>query len=342
MKNCDKHIRAFHDERVKLTKNQKEQLRDRRDANRGRLRRGLERNGKPAPVKSVMQGSFAMGTVIQEPENAYDIDDGVVFTAASLIGPRNAPKSALEARKMVRDAVDNGSFKTDPKIKTNCVRVYYEDGPHVDIPVYRSTTDWIGNLKYELASADWKESDPEGVNRWFREWARAKKAFGMAHSRELIRLLKAICKNRSSYTTLPSGFVLTVLVQESYGSAHGRLDIELRKVIEAIHRRLGENLMVAHPVVHGEWLIDDATKHRSAKLRELLGMAVEALSALDRPNCTLSEALKAWRKVFHTDFFDGAIAEAEAEERGRWSSAIGAPAVAAAPKSYGYRKGDMS
>ena len=187
---------------------------------------------------------------------------------------------------MVRDAVDDGSFKTDPEIKTNCVRVYYDDGPHVDIPVYRSTTDWIGNDKYELASVDWKDSDPEGVNRWFREWVKAKKAGSMEHSRELIRLLKSICKNRPSYTTLPSGFVLTVLVQECYQSSDGRLDIELRKLIEAVHRRLENNLMVAHPVVSGEWLIDDDTKHRTEKLRELLGWAVETLATLDRPNCT--------------------------------------------------------
>ena len=334
MKDCDKDIRAYHDERVRLTENQKKELRDRRDANRDRLRRGLKKNEDPAPVKSVIQGSYAMGTVIQEPENSYDIDDGVVFTAKSLVGPRGASKTALDARKMVRNAVDNGSFKTDPEIKTNCVRVYYDDGPHVDIPVYRSITDWFGNDKYELASVDWKESDPEGVNRWFREWVKNKTVAGMAHSRELIRLLKAICKNRSSYTTLPSGFVLTVLVQECYQSSDGRLDIELRELIEAIHRRLGYNLTVAHPVVSGEWLIDDETKHRTTKLRELLGMAVEALKALDRPNCTRSETLKAWKKVFSTDFFDQSIADAEAEEKER--TRVAAAAVASAPKSYGY------
>ena len=336
MKDCDKDIRAYQDERVRLTENQKKTLRDRRDANRDRLRRGLKKNGDPAPAKSVIQGSYAMGTVIQEPENAYDIDDGVVFTAKSLIGPRGAAKTALDARKMVCNAVDDGSFKTDPEIKTNCVRVYYDDGPHVDIPVYRSTTDWSGNDKYELASVDWKESNPEGVNRWFREWIKAKKADGMAHSRELIRLLKAICKNRPSYTTLPSGFVLTVLVQECYRCVDGHLDIELRELIEAIHRRLGDNLTVAHPVVSGEWLIDGDTKHRTEKLRELLGRVVEELEALNRPNCTRSETLKAWKKVFSTDFFDQRIADAEAEEKER--TRVAAAGVNSAAKSYGYSK----
>ena len=167
----------------------------------------------------------------------------------------------------------------------------------------------------------------------------------MAHSRELIRLLKAICKNRPSYTTLPSGFVLTVLVQECYWCADGQLDTELRKLIEAIHRRLGNNLTVAHPVVTGEWLIDDDTKHRTEKLRELLGRVVEALAALDRPNCTRSETLKAWKKVFCTektvfctDFFDQRIAHAKAEERRRTGVGVAAPAVVSAPKSYGLQR----
>ncbi len=341
MKNCNKHIRDFHDARVMLTENQEQRLRDRRDANRNRLRRGLKKNGDPAPEKSVIQGSYAMGTVIREPESTYDIDDGVVFTAKSLVGPMGASKTALDARKMVRNAVDDGSFKTDPKIKTNCVRVYYDGGPHVDIPVYRSTTDWTDN-KYELASVNWQASDPEGVNRWFHEWVRAKKAHGMKHSRELIRLLKAICKNRPSYTTLPSGFVLTVLVKECYLSADERLDIELRELIAAVHRRLGTDLTVAHPVVPDEWLIDNDTKHRTDKLRECLDMVLKALAVLDRSNCTRSEALKAWKEVFRTDFFDRAIAEAEAEERKRTSVVVAAPAVASAPKSYGYSKDAMS
>lgn len=101
---CDKDIRACHDERVRLTESQKKKLRDRRDANRERLRRGLKKNGDPAPVKSAIQGSYAMETVIQEPKDAYDIDDGVVFTAKSLTGPRGTPKTALDARERLVEA----------------------------------------------------------------------------------------------------------------------------------------------------------------------------------------------------------------------------------------------
>src|SRR5262249_36820625 len=58
----------------------------------------------------------------------YDIDDGVYFDKGVLVGDRGAEMSALQARQMVRDALDDGSFKTPPEVRTNCVRVYYEAG----------------------------------------------------------------------------------------------------------------------------------------------------------------------------------------------------------------------
>jgi hypothetical protein len=37
---------------------------------------------------------------------------------------------------MVRDAVDDDKFKKPPEVRPNCVRVFYEAGYHVDLPVY--------------------------------------------------------------------------------------------------------------------------------------------------------------------------------------------------------------
>ena len=330
MKDCDSDIRAYHRERVALTPHKRQELQDRRDSNRDRLRRGLEKNGAPESKRSVTQGSFAMRTVIQEPDNAYDIDDGVVFTKDSLKGPRDGEKSPLDARKMVRFAVDDGSFKTAPEVKTNCVRVSYDDGPHVDIPVYRSLQDWLGDTFYELASAEWKKSDPDGVNEWFKSWLNRKQGGGQKYSRELIRLLKSFCKNRQEYS-LPSGFTITVLVEECYTSAHERLDLDLRHIIRAVYNRLRSNLWVQHPVVEGEWLIDGESEHKTRNLRDLLETAANDLDELDLPNCTRSRALKAWKKVLNTDFFDERIAEAEEKEKATSKTAAAALASSAKP-----------
>lgn len=317
MRNCSDDLLNYEKDKVKLTSDQRAQLRERRDANRDRIRNGLKKEELPEPKTFVPQGSDAMQTTIQEPDNDYDIDDGVVFTAESLQGSRGADKAALEARQMIRDVVDDGSFKTPPEVKTNCVRVHYSDGPHVDIPVYRETS---VDENYELASADWKESDPEGVNGWFRDSAGLAGEKGRTQIKRIIRLLKAFCMARQSYA-LPSGFVLTVLVLEQYGDCDERLDRALRHVLEGVHDRLDHDLHVRHPVVD-EWLIDDGSASKTEKLRDLLSSAIKEMEGLDLPSCSQSRGLKVWKKIFLTDYFDDEIANAEEDERAKTAAAV--------------------
>ncbi len=316
MKNCKKDIENYFRDRVKLTEAKKTDLTKRRDANRQRLKDGLKRNSRPAPLKFVIQGSRAMGTTIQEPGNTQDIDDGAVFAKADLVGEKGGEMTALDARKMVRDAVDDGSFKTKPEVKTNCVRVHYDDGPHVDIPVYRQLADG----SYELASADWQKSDPEGVNDWFNRRADAKFGEGAAQQfRMVIQLQKSFCMNRQS-ASLPSGFVLTVLADEAFFSSDSQLDRAYRNCIEQVHSRLVGSLLVRHPVVDENLADSDDPKCRN--YRDLLATAKEDLKVLDKNNCLRSEALKAWKKVLKTDYFDAAIKEAEEAEKKKAAEAV--------------------
>ena len=317
MRNCNDDLLNYQREKVQLNSSQRDRLRDRRDANRERIRDGLKKEELPQPKRFVPQGSDAMQTTIQEPGNDYDIDDGVVFSAESLQGSQGADKTALRARQMIRDVVDDGSFKTAPEVKTNCVRVFYSDGPHVDIPVYRET---CADENYELASAEWKESDPEGVNRWFKDEAGIAGESGRTQVKRIIRLLKAICLARHSYA-LPSGFVLTVLVLEQYSGFDDRLDRALRSVLEGVHDRLEQDLHVHHPVVD-ECLIDDESSSKTEKLRDLLSNAINEMNTLDLPSCTRSKALKVWKKIFSTDYFDDAIDDAEEEEKAKTSAAV--------------------
>lgn len=140
MYDCSEELVSFHDDLVTLPQAERTAMRDRRDANRKRIKNGLEDNEKPKPIEFVPQGSYAMKTMVQDPDNTYDIDDGIYFDKPDLIGPRGGTMSALDARQMVRDAVDDGSFKEKPEVLPNCVRVHYDAGYHVDIPVYRRVT----------------------------------------------------------------------------------------------------------------------------------------------------------------------------------------------------------
>ncbi|WFU92155.1 hypothetical protein QA644_33705 (plasmid) [Rhizobium sp. CC1099] len=134
MFDCSKDVRAYHDQDVTLPQTEQEKMRNRRDANRTRLRNGLQKAEKPGPLEFVKQGSYAMKTMVRDPDNDYDIDDGVYFAKEDLVGDRGAEMTSLQARWMVRDAVDDGKFKRAPEVRSNCVRIFYEAGYHVDPP----------------------------------------------------------------------------------------------------------------------------------------------------------------------------------------------------------------
>lgn len=329
MKDCSQDIRDYEMDSVALSSQQRRELLERRSANRERVEKGLSKNGEPRPMRFVPQGSFSMETTIQEPSREYDIDDGVVFLKEDLVGPNGGDKGALEARSMVRDAVDDGSFLSPPETRTNCVRIFYADGPHVDMPVYR-TPDTGSESSIELASAEWRVSDPEGVNSWFSDWLDRLSEPAQLQCRQLIRLIKSYCKQRPSYS-LPSGLVITVLVEESYRVEDERLDRALRAIMTSIHTRLGGDLSVRHPVVD-EWLVEPGKAAQTKNLRDLFSTAIKDFEELDLPNCTRSRALKVWKKVLATDYFDSKIKESEEKEKSRASAAVAC--MGASPKPW--------
>ena len=109
----NKEITQFHDEEVRLPQSTQDMLRKHRKSNQDRLTKGLDKNDRPAVKDFVKQGSYAMYTINQHPENDYDIDDGASFDKSDLAGARDAEMTALDARQMVRDAVDDGTFKDE-------------------------------------------------------------------------------------------------------------------------------------------------------------------------------------------------------------------------------------
>ena len=305
MFDCSKDVRAYHNQDVTLPKAEQDRMRNRRNANRSRLRKGLEKAGKPAPIEFVAQGSYAMKTMVRDPDNDYDIDDGVYFRTEDLIGPRGAEMTSLQARQMVRDAVDDGRFKQAPEVRSNCVRVYYEAGYHVDLPVSRrvvTSTIFGEQTHYELAaSSGWKRSDARDVTDWYEE-ERSKSADGQ-QVRRLNRDLKKYARSRHSWRAgILSGFGISVLVLERF-QQDDREDRALYDTMVAIRDRLDWDLEVAHPVTPGDYITSGADDARARSFREKLSDAIDALQPLFKADCTREEALNCWDKVFATTFF---------------------------------------
>ena len=310
MFDCADDVLAFHDDKVTLPQAERTEMRGRRNANRDRLKKGLKAAKKPAPREFVSQGSYAMKTMTQHRLKDYDIDDGVYFSKEDLVGDRGGEMSALQVRQMVRDAADDGSFKTPPEVRKNCVRVHYEAGFHVDLPVYcRITTkDAFGNESYyyELASSEWKRSDARDVTEWF-EAENDRQSPDVDNGRQLRRIVRQTKKfgvSRESWKgQILSGFGITELVTECFRGDANREDKALYDTMKAMRDRLNRSLVVTHPVTPGETITSGSDDARARYLRDRLSEAIETLAPLFEYGCTRKQALKCWDKVFANTFF---------------------------------------
>lgn len=309
MIDCSKEIEKFHDENVRLSEAERGEMRKRRKANQDRLKAGLKKNEKPVPKKHIKQGSYAMYTMVlppdKDPKPDYDIDDGAVFTRDELKGPQDGDMSPREAREMVRDALDDGSFEKPPETLKNCVRVNYEAGYHVDIPVYREFEDDAGNTCLELASSEWRKSDPTDLTTWFNN-AVVKKSPDEVNGRQMRRevcLLKKFSRSRKSWN-MPSGLILSVLIDECYTPNKGRDDEALYDLMQGIYNRLlSSGHSVNNPCDASEELTKGADDPKMQELEDRLAWALDRLRNVKNSTCDRDEAMRRWNEIFNTDFF---------------------------------------
>lgn len=332
MHDCSEDILAYHDERVTLPEAERTEMRTRRNSNRDKARRGLEREGDPVPIEFRSQGSYAMRTMVQHPSKDYDIDDGVYFWKEDLVDDKGHELSARQVKEMVRDAVDDGNFATPPSVRKNCVRVQYAKGYHVDLPCYRriTTKDWLGNEAYhhELAGPTWRRSDARDVTAWFKSEnaAQSPDSSNGRQLRRVTRVIKMFARSRAGWSAkVLSGFGITKLVTETFHAHATREDVALHETMRAMRNRLERSLEVSHPVTPGESITtqgsDGSADPKAAYLRDRLSEALDDLAPLHDWNCTRERALTAWDTVFATTFFGAR------KEPSRSAAAVAAPSV---------------
>lgn len=307
--NCNAEMTAYHRDEVTLSLFQQKEMRKRRDSGRIRLENGLNTADRPQPREVRSQGSYQMRTMVQDPDNDYDIDDGAYFRHGDLTDNDGVHLTPLAARQRVCDALKwDGRFNQPADVKDNCVRQAYAAGYHIDVPVYRITVvkDAQGNdiERFELASADaWVISDARAVTRWFNKIV-GELNEGQADGSQLRRvtkLTKKFARRADSKAKTTSGITITKLVVDHFVASADRDDLALRETWKKIRAALFLSTQVTHPVVAKNLAEngDEPVTH----LRDCLKEALDNLKVLDNSNCTRANAREAWEKVFDTDFF---------------------------------------
>src|SRR5579862_1566484 len=346
-----KELNKFYDEHVVLGAERRKKLAGYRDACLEHLKTGLDLLGKkrgrtyPAFTRSIGQGSYTMRTLNQHANDEYDIDEAVIFAKDAL------PASALDARNLIADALleAGGNFKKDPEARTNAVTVWYADGAHVDLAIYRETGLFFSTLEH--AGADWGSRDPEKVSSWFKSEVDSRSPeigdVRLDQLRRIVRWVKAFARSRLSWS-LPGGMILTVLTCEVYRPNRWRDDVSLVDTLKAMKARLASNLDVLSPIDGTTSLtLKPAIGAQMRSLLEKLESALGSLEMLEKDDCTRDQAVRAWGKVFNHPYWINILeAEGPAEMGSKGSITKIDLDVAVAPAEEGrattYRSADTA
>ncbi len=307
-------MNAFYDKHVRLSSHKQHELTDYRDRNLTRLREGLTKLGYPVPTRVCGQGSYAMSTMVQHPDNDYDIDTAVIFASEDL------PSSSLGARQRVLAGIreGGGNFKEPPEARTNAVTVWYQEGHHIDLAVYRSYCDAYGRTVIEHAGADWCRRDPMEITNWFRDAVKAKSPspdYGATvkegQMRRVVQLLKMFAKSRPNWG-LPGGLLISVLVSECYRPDWQRDDLALYNTMSSICNRIQWNTEILNPV-DTSLKLTDKNEHvcQVERFGERLGQALDWLNPLCNDSCDELAAYKAWNKLFQNNYWSELVSGVE-------------------------------
>lgn len=304
MYNTSKQFEKFIKEHVVLQGDKQQELRIKKNKNLERLKKGLAQynqvhNTNYAYAESRVQGSMAMNTVVQSNLNDYDIDVAIVFDSLTI-----EDMGAYAARSLVYEALKYkmGQFKDEPELKTNCVRIKYSDGYHIDFAIYRRYKE-NGSSEYTYEHAggyNWTRRDPKAITSWFQSEVKCK---GI-ELRKIVRLSKMFCKSRTYWGNMPGGLLQSVVCNEAFDVTSDRLDEIFYNTIVAIRNRLQKSIEVYNPTAPTISLLT-ANNHYDRMRNWLTNLSnqIELLNVLFEDDCDQTDAYKAWYEFFNHDFW---------------------------------------
>ena len=303
MYDFSKQISSFHKQHVRLSDDQRRDMKAKCETNLVRIKKGLEELKKPTFKKTINQGGYAQKTMTQPPEadqeSRYDIDLGIVFDQDDAKTPRTTRDWVCRA--IARKATN---MKNDPVTKKKCVRVVYADGYQCDFLVFRQRlTD--ADLRYEMSSGDkWIASDPVAMNQWVEQEVPLKspESSGGYQLRRIIRMGKFFTKTHAARLcrSFPCGLVATALFIECYAVNDGRDDKSFRETLRNLSQRSRHSPVCAN----GFQVSGDKDAERIGRLIDQAKDSVRELDKLDADDTTDSKANKIWKTVFHHSFFE--------------------------------------
>lgn len=228
--------------------------------------------------KFYIQGSYKTGTSIRNKEDHCDLDDGIYFTS----NPDNVKGRTLQ--EWVLKAVD-GVTDAIPVHKKKCIRVDYQAGYNIDLPVMVYDHETMEHPKLAVKDSDFKNDDPREFINYYRD----NKTDQMTR---LVKYLKSWCDNKRE--NMPSGLAMTVLALNHY-LPNDRDDVALKFLLVEIESALNSFFKCVMPTTPGDDLFADYSEtQRNNFLDNLRSFISDAKSAIEETNQLKASLL--WKK----------------------------------------------
>lgn len=297
MYDLSKEFNKFYNEHTVLSIETKNELREKKSLNIERLKSGLEEYNSDNKTDYCLydtkeQGSVAMSTVVQNDSNDYDIDVAIIFEENNI----GNDIGTTTIKHIVEDALKRKckSLKKEPESLTNCVRITYATGYHVDFAVYKKTEDDT----YYHAGSTWQERNPMAINNWFKEEIKSKGE----RLRSVVRLSKMFCKSRKSWQ-MPGGLIQSVLCDECFAD-YERLDECFYYTIKNVAERLERTIEVYNPTDKTKsLLLKQSDRQKMNNWKQRLKNKLDKLDVLFEGCCSKKQAYDSWYTFFNHSFW---------------------------------------
>ena len=195
MANCHELFSTFNDE-LKILSSKKDKMITSKDNLRKVIRDHFSNNHPNYTPTFYIQGSYKLGTSIRNKEDHCDLDDGVYFKS----NPDNVTGTTLQ--NWLYDAVAGVTAAT-PIHKSKCIRVDYQAGYHIDLPVMVFDNSTDDHPMLAVKNDDFKTDDPKEFVDYYNEHKTQQMT-------RLVKYLKSWCDHKRE--SMPSGLSMTVLL----------------------------------------------------------------------------------------------------------------------------------
>jgi len=304
MANLDPLFKRFNNE-LNVLKTKKDKMISSRKHLREKIKDYFYVNHKDYIPMFYIQGSYKLKTMIRTKEDTCDMDDGVYFKK----NPDNVTGTTLQ--QWVKNAVE-GTTNATPVHKKKCIRVSYQAGYNIDIPVFVFDENIEEHPNLAVKNSDFQKDDPKEFVDYF-----------LQHKTEqmvrVVKYLKSWCDYKRQ--EMPSGLVMTVLALNHY-QENSRDDISLKFTLIEIEKALKyifECIMPTTP--HDDLFVNYSETKKSNFMTNLSSFIEDARKAIDEKN--MLKASNLWKKHLGDRFPEGDDVDEEFSSRSKLESIIG-------------------